>query len=221
MSKTLLKFCGNQSLDDYQLACKSNADYIGFVFAKSKRQVKVEEVGSWIAQETPVSKKLVGIFVNQSIKEIASVTESIPLSIIQLHGDESPVFVKELQTRTGASIWKVIHHENDTSIQKMQRYRGLVEGYVIDKKVGESYGGTGQAFDWSYLPRYQKQAKEYDALCIVAGGINPDNLSELLFYQPDGIDISSGIEHEYKKSAEKINKIESRVSDHDKNSNTR
>ncbi|WP_078380183.1 phosphoribosylanthranilate isomerase [Sutcliffiella halmapala] len=219
MTKPLVKFCGNKTLQDYQISSKSQVDYLGFVFAKSKRQVGIEEVALWVKTETFNQKKLVGVFVNQTIEEIVLTVDRISLSVIQLHGDETPTFIKQLRERTNAHIWKVIHHD-DNGLQRMNCYQGLVDGYVIDNKVGSQYGGTGRVFDWTYLPRYLEQAQAEQVPCFVAGGIREENISNLLNYQPGGIDLSSGIEHEFKKDYKMINVIERKVRDHATSTNT-
>ena len=214
MPDVSIKYCGNKTLQDYQVTSRSEADYLGFVFAKSKRQVQVEEVSSWIAQEKSPSKKLVGVFVNQSIDEIIYAVDTLKLDVVQLHGDESPEYIHVLASHTNAEIWKAIHHENDESLQKLEVYQKLVEGFVIDKKVGNAYGGTGESFDWSFLPRYISKARSMKKRCFIAGGIMMKNLAELLSYQPDGIDISSGIETDFIKDGEKIQDVERRVNEY-------
>lgn len=214
MPDVLIKYCGNKTLQDYQITSRSGADYIGFVFAKSKRQVQVEEVSSWIAQEKSPSKKLVGVFVNQSIDEILYAVDTLKLDVVQLHGDEGREYIQSLGSEINAVIWKAIHHQNDESLQNLEFYQELVEGFVIDKKVGSAYGGTGESFDWSFLPRYISKARSMKKRCFIAGGIKEENLAGLLSYQPDGIDISSGIETDFIKDSEKIQAVERRVNEY-------
>jgi len=214
MTDVSIKYCGNKTLQDYQITSRSGADYLGFVFAKSKRQVQVEEVSSWIAQEKSPSKKLVGVFVNQSIDEILYAVDTLKLDVVQLHGDESQEYIQSLGSKVDAVIWKAIHHENDESLKNLEVYQELVEGFVIDKKVGNAYGGTGESFDWSIIPRYISKARSMKTRCFIAGGIKEENLAELLSYYPDGIDISSGIETDFIKDGEKIQAVERRVNEY-------
>ncbi|WP_404442479.1 phosphoribosylanthranilate isomerase [Sutcliffiella horikoshii] len=221
MSKTKIKFCGNKSLEDYESSVQSDADYIGFVFAESKRQVKPEWVAKWVADLPPENKRLVGIFVNQSKEDILHVIRTVPLDVIQCHGDEDLNFIKELKAVCGVEIWKVIHHKDETSIEKLESFLGLVDGFVVDKKNGSQYGGTGTSFNWTHIPLYDKLSTLYDIPYLIAGGINEDTLLELLPYAPQGIDLSSGIEENFVKSREKMNLIERMVREHDKRKNTR
>ncbi|WP_204414615.1 phosphoribosylanthranilate isomerase [Bacillus tianshenii] len=210
MPNVLIKYCGNKTLQDYQVTNRSEADYLGFVFAKSKRQVRVEEVSSWIGKCTS-SKSLVGVFVNQSLEEILYAVDKVGLDVVQLHGNENPQYIQSLVSKANVGIWKAIHHENEGSLRNLEVYQEFVDGFVIDKKVGTQYGGTGKCFDWSFLPDYINMAKSLNKRCFIAGGINEGNLPELLSYHPDGIDISSGIERNFIKDSKKIQAIEKRV----------
>lgn len=221
MSKIKVKFCGNKSLEDYEASVKTDADYLGFVFAESKRQVKPEQVTEWVASEPSRRKRLVGIFVNQTIEEILHAVGTVPLDIVQCHGDEDLNFIKELKSQCNADIWKVIHHEDEKSVEKLKPFIGTIDGFVVDKKVGKQYGGTGTSFNWVHIPLYDELSKQYNIPYMIAGGINVETLQELLPFSPQGIDLSSGIEENFAKSKEKMNLIESKVREHDKRTNTR
>ncbi|KMJ59752.1 hypothetical protein AB685_02490 [Bacillus sp. LL01] len=221
MPRTEIKFCGNKSLQDYMVAISTEADFIGFVFADSKRQVRAEQVTEWLRVTSPGNKRLVGIFVNQSKAEILHAVQTVPLDVVQCHGDEGPEFIEDLKAECEAEIWKVIHHEDSESVKKAKEYIALVDGIVIDKKKGNQYGGTGTSFDWSYIPVYTKLAAEHDIRCIIAGGINEHTLIDLLPHMPLGIDLSSGIEEDFIKSKEKMILIESMVMEYEKRTNTR
>lgn len=221
MSKTKVKFCGNKSLEDYEAAVQTDADYLGFVFAESKRQVKPEQVADWIVGVSPRNKRLVGIFVNQTIEEILLAVRTVPLDIVQCHGDEDLTFIKELKSQCNVDIWKVIHHEDETSLESLKTFLGTIDGFVVDKKVGNQYGGTGTSFNWEHIPLYDKFSKQYNIPYLIAGGINVVTLQELLLYSPQGMDLSSGIEENFAKSKEKMNLIERMVREHDKRTNTR
>ncbi|QFT89396.1 N-(5'-phosphoribosyl)anthranilate isomerase [Bacillus sp. THAF10] len=216
MSNTLLKYCGIKSRDDYFKARQSKANYLGFIFADSKRQVQSKQVASWLKENPPGDKKLVGVFVNQAITEIVQITKEVHLDVIQCHGEEEPSFIKELKESTNAEIWKVIHHKSQEQFN-LAPYKDLIQGIVVDSKKGSQYGGTGTRFDWEAIPHYQRQAKEISIPCFIAGGVNGETIEELLSYQPEGIDISSGIETDFSKDVAKMNFIESKVK-HDETS---
>jgi phosphoribosylanthranilate isomerase len=215
--KPLLKFCGNRSIEDWKMVIESKCDYIGLIFAKSKRRVTPKEVLDWLENyPKPKDKKLVGVFVNASSEDIRSVCDEVPLDIIQCHGNESPSQLQYLKEETQKEIWKVIHHLPE-SINLMKTYNGIADAYLIDSKHKGAWGGTGKAFDWMFIPKYMEEAGEQSVPCWIAGGVNTNNISSLLRYHPFGIDIASGIEIEEKKNRQLITTIEEKVLKNDYN----
>lgn len=205
----LLKYCGNYSFEDVQITANSRAGYLGFIFAESKRSVTVHQVKQWLEQ-IQIPQKIVGVFVNADLEEIEYVSSRIRLDIIQCHGEETPDYILNLKAALSPQIWKVVHHSQN-GLEKMKQYDGLVDGYVIDSKISGQRGGTGQTFDWSSIPSYQQEALRQQVPIFIAGGINPQTVKELLLYQPVGIDLSSGIEKNGRKSIEIKNQLEERV----------
>jgi phosphoribosylanthranilate isomerase len=207
---TLIKYCGNRSLRDVQLTAASNAHYIGFVFAESKRNVHPEHVADWLRYVDIGTKQIVGVFVHASAADIARVAAHIPLSIIQCHGAETVDDVRALKEAFQLPVWKAIHHR-EGALAYMRVFAGVADGFVIDSGQKGAWGGTGKSFDWRFVPLYMEEAKRQGVPCFIAGGISPHNIADLLRYQPIGIDISSGIEENEQKSEEKIKMIEQKV----------
>ncbi|MFC3882716.1 phosphoribosylanthranilate isomerase [Bacillus songklensis] len=207
----ILKYCGMTCEEDYQLVLTSKATHIGFIFAKeSKRYVEPEEVRRWVTKFGKGQKKLVGVFVNESMEQVWNTALQVPLDVIQLHGAETIEDVRGLKTQGAAEVWKAIPH-SDQTIEKMQEYADVVDAFLIDSKVKGQFGGTGQAFNWGFVPVYQRFAKTAGIPCIIAGGIDADNMVQLSSYGIDGIDVSSGIETNGRKDGEKIQKIEREI----------
>lgn len=200
-------------MQDVKTTVASNGEYLGFVFAESKRRVEADDVAEWLKVVPVHGKKIVALFVNERIEEIEKVVKKAPIDIIQCHGSESPEEVKAIKERCKLPVWKAIHHSK-TAIDAMKSYEGIVDGFIIDSKVKGQWGGTGQTFDWSHIPAYIEEGKRQGVLVFIAGGITPENVSGLLSYKPAGIDISSGIESEEQKNAERISQIEMRVNQH-------
>ncbi|WP_238457460.1 phosphoribosylanthranilate isomerase [Alkalihalobacterium alkalinitrilicum] len=214
--QTKLKYCGNHSLQDVGIVSSSKADYIGFVFAESKRKVSTESVSNWLKHvKHKRGKKIVALFVNATIMEIEEIILSVPIDIIQCHGSETPDHVRQLHRRVEKPIWKVIHHK-ENAWNEMKDYAPFVEAFIIDSKVKGQWGGTGVTFDWSHIPKYIEQGKILAKPVFIAGGINPSNIEQLLKYQPEGIDISSGIEVNGLKDKAMINQIEERIKQNDR-----
>ncbi|MEH7388145.1 phosphoribosylanthranilate isomerase [Bacillus sp. JJ1521] len=207
MKPPLIKYCGNKSLEDVQVVVKSKADYIGFIFANSKRKVHPDDVNNWLQKVGVQDKKTVGIFVNAELKEIEAVLENVSLSVIQCHGTESVNFIKLVKIKTGLHVWKVIHHD-EKALLTMKEFTGVADGYVVDTKVSNMWGGSGVSFDWNSIPLYQQEARTQGVPCFIAGGIDSTNIENLLSYEIDGFDISSGIELEGKKDHTIIQTIE-------------
>ncbi|MEB1806836.1 MAG: phosphoribosylanthranilate isomerase [Bacillaceae bacterium] len=213
--RTKLKYCGNHSSQDVNNAINSQADYIGFVFAESKRKVTADDVNNWF-RSAPANhtKQIVALFVNATISEIEEIVSKVHVDIIQCHGNETPELVQEIKQRVKKPIWKVIHHQ-EKAWQDMKAFAPYVDAFIIDSKVKGQWGGTGITFDWGHIPNYIEQGKTLQRPVFIAGGINPSNVGELLTYQPDGIDISSGIEKDGIKDKTLIKQIEERITNHD------
>lgn len=210
--RPMLKYCGNQSLADLRLVNASRADYIGFIFTeKSKRTVQPQQVADWL-RRTPLrpGKQLVGVFADDAEETIAGTLGHVALDVLQFHGNETPEFVRRIKQTSGRRVWKTLHHGADTQLQ-MQRFAGLVDGYIVDTKVAGQLGGTGQSFDWASVPGYKAEAARQGVRCLIAGGIRPQTITRLLSFRPDGIDIASGIERNDQKDGTLIQLIEEKV----------
>nr|WP_280768795.1 tryptophan synthase subunit beta [Salipaludibacillus daqingensis] len=193
-----------RSPEDYQKGVSSHVDMIGFIFAESKRQVKPDDVAKW-QQEFPKKQhqKIIGVFVNESTKSIIEKATQADLDVIQLHGNETVNELLTIKEATGKIIFKTIHH-NEHGIKEMTRFRGVADGFVIDTKTPEGWGGTGVQFDWNAIPSYSEEAKFQGVPCLIAGGVNVENIKKLMTYKPIGIDISSGTESDNKKDERKM-----------------
>ncbi|MEH7054323.1 phosphoribosylanthranilate isomerase [Bacillus velezensis] len=209
MKKPEVKYCGIRSKRDYELAAASGADYLGFVFAASKRRVTPDEVRTW-KEQVRTDKKHVGVFVNETIENIAQIASDLALDAIQLHGDESPEDARRLRPLVHSEIWKALHHGEGT-LHQMAQFAPAVDGYVIDSSVKGMRGGTGIAFSWARVPLYRKQAQNANKRCFIAGGVNPGTITGLLRSRPCGIDLASGIEKNGQKDQTLIRLLEERM----------
>lgn len=142
---TRVKICGITRVDDAKAALDAGADAIGLVFAESPRRVTVETaekicraVGPWMAT--------VGVFVNVSAAAVQATARNAGLTAIQLHGDETPSYVR---TISGFMTIKAIRVDNQTSISDT---KWLVDAVLFDTAVRGLRGGTGRTFEWAWLP---------------------------------------------------------------------
>ncbi|MEC2070825.1 phosphoribosylanthranilate isomerase [Alkalihalophilus marmarensis] len=217
--RPLVKICGNYHQEDVASVTATDVDYMGFVFVPSKRQVTIDQVISWLDAHPGLNQKIVALFVNESISVIKEVCNALPVEVVQCHGTESIEYIKELRAELDCKIWKVIHAD-DQALAVINSFKGLVDGYVVDCKVSGQWGGTGESFNWDLIPSFLEEGKRQGVKVLIAGGVSPDNIDKLVSYQPDGIDISSGVETNGHKDQNKIEYIIERVS-HLANNNER
>ncbi|RSL33456.1 phosphoribosylanthranilate isomerase [Salibacterium salarium] len=210
MSLPFLKLCGLHSQEDVKVASYSSADFVGFVMAESKRQVKPEEAESWLRKHPLDGKKTVTLFVNAPLSDIQTAVNQLSPDIIQCHGTESIEDILKIKQATGKLVWKAIPHD-DRSLDKMKAYADVVDGFVIDAKVKDAWGGTGRSFDWSHVPKYVSFGEDKQLPVLIAGGIAPENVDHLMPHGPWGIDLSSGIEKDGKKDIDRLMELEKRL----------
>ena len=181
---TKVKICGITNHRDADSAVTLGADALGFIFAKSPRQVSVKaareisrSVGPWVAT--------VGVFVNESAENILRIASECHLSAIQLHGDETPGFLAKL---SGCKLIKAFRVAEPKDLKDIKNYKA--DAYLFDTKVSGVYGGSGKSFDWKIL-RLKQALQPY----ILSGGLNPKNVrSAVRMLKPYGVDVSSGVE---------------------------
>lgn len=179
----LVKICGITKLSEIENLNILKPDYIGFVFAESKRKVTKEQAKELI-NNLDKSIKTVGVFRNNTEEEILDILTVADIDVIQLHGSETIGFVEQLQKKTKKDIWKAASIKSNEDMSKALKYP--VETILVDG----SNPGSGEIFPWKYLNNI-----ETDKRIFLAGGINEDNVLEgISTVKPDGIDVSSGVE---------------------------
>ena len=190
-------------------------DYIGFMFAeKSRRRVSPEQAGKLHAYSRSIPMadgrppRTVGVFVNPTMELLAETLQAVPLDVVQLHGEETPDFCREVGDKFGVEVWRALPVTEDTGPERLQDYSGAVSAILLDT----AGGGTGVAFGWDVIPAYQAEAAMHGLMLFIAGGLNPGN-AELLItgYRPNGVDVSSGVETDGVKDNAKISAFAERV----------
>ncbi|GIN89292.1 N-(5'-phosphoribosyl)anthranilate isomerase [Siminovitchia terrae] len=189
-----VKICGITTIEAAETACQAGADMLGFVFADSSRRIEPSDAQDIISQ-LPEHVAAVGVFVNETIEQIHRIAEEAGLDYIQLHGDETPEFCKELLLPVIKAF--TIKEENDA--KKLSGYE--CDFYLVDSPGIRYRGGSGKPFDWRLLQE-QKLPREK---MILAGGLNQANVKEAIrLAQPAAVDVSSGVETNGKKDHQKI-----------------
>lgn len=195
---TKIKICGLSRSQDIQAVNEALPDYIGFVFAKSRRQVSLKQAEKL---KSLIDSRIltVGVFVNASSSEIARICKDNIIDIIQLHGDEDENYITELRNMIKNPIIKAIKVQNSRKIHMAQ---SLPCDYLLfDTYKKDIYGGSGESFDHSLISDVRKPY-------FLAGGLNAENIAAAITEcQPYCVDISSGVETDGLKDKEKIKEI--------------
>lgn len=203
---TLIKICGIRDVETALSVGRSGANFLGLVFAPSQRLVSSEkalDIVKAVHQLNP-RPSLVGVFANAEIEEVNRISRHCQLDYVQLSGDESWEYCREIE----GPVIKVIHVSGNRSatdvLQEIEAGDRLLSGKrhicLLDTGVSNSYGGTGQTFDWQIA-----RAVAMNVPVMVAGGLTPDNVSQLVNeVKPYGVDVSSGVETNGQKDINKI-----------------
>ncbi len=186
---TKVKICGNTNAEDARLACSLGADYLGLIFAESKRKVTISMASS-ILGALPHFKNFVGVFANQSKKEVEVAASELGLKILQFHGDETALYCHSFLDK-GYQVIKTFRVKDKMSLKRIDEYN--VTAFLLDTYVKDKPGGTGIPFDWGLL---KDRPFILDKL-FLAGGLNIHNLGNAIdTLHPYAVDVVSGVERE-------------------------
>ncbi len=190
----LAKICGITTIEAGLQAAAAGADFIGFVFAKSKRQVTKQQA-RLIAEKLPDNVKKVGVFVNEELATIQDIAKTVGLDYVQLHGDESAAFCKEVNY----PVIKAFQIRDQADVEQLVGYQCAY--FLLDSPAGKYRGGNGETFNWSLV----KDIPAIEGKVLLAGGLHAGNVAEAIEeVNPTGIDVSSGVETNGAKDNEKI-----------------
>jgi len=179
-----VKICGITSLEDALAAVEYGADALGFVFAPSPRQVRVEVVRGIVAKLPPFVRT-VGVFVNSELETIRKIMAACSLDLAQLHGEETPEYCSALFPR----VIKSFTMKNLPPSAELGRYRAAA--YLLDRDKGLAVEEKT-----AYLWKLAREIGNYGHV-ILAGGLMPENVSRAIeVARPYAVDVSSGVESE-------------------------
>lgn len=189
----LVKVCGITTTGAAEAVVLAGADFIGFVFAPSKRRISPDNAAK-LAGTLPVKIKKVGVFVNESAANIHYIVKKVGLDYIQLHGDETADFASSLLFPVIRAF--PIDEVNTTTLKTYP-----CAYYLIDSPAKKHRGGSGKAFNWERLTALGLDSSKL----ILAGGLSPENIQAAISaVNPAGVDVSSGVETAGKKDNSKI-----------------
>lgn len=212
-----VKMCGISKVETIPAIVDAKPDYMGLVFAPSKRQVTVDQAKTLVEElhkqyanrynrdaeqysnQTLIHQefiKTVGIFVNETLDNLVTIATEVNLDAVQLHGDEDEAFIQSLKERTNVEVWKAVQIRSAADAEAW--IDSSADMLLFDAYHKDERGGTGEVFDWSCLDEFERPF-------MLAGGIDSTNVARAIrTVRPYGIDISSGIETEGVKDDEKI-----------------
>jgi len=210
-----VKMCGISKVETIPAVVEAQPDYMGLVFAPSKRQVTVDQakilvselhkqyanrynrdVIQWSNDVVQEFIKTVGVFVNETLDNLVTIVKETNLDVVQLHGDEDEAFIQSLKERTNVEVWKAVQIRSAADAEAW--IDSSADMLLFDAYHKDERGGTGEIFDWSCLDEFERPF-------MLAGGIDSTNVARAIrTVRPYGIDISSGIETNGVKDDEKI-----------------
>lgn len=178
----VIKICGIKSLEEVKYCNILLPDYVGFVFAESKRKISLD-VAKYLYNGLNHRIMVVGVFRNQPIDEVVGICKANVVDLVQLHGDEDDSYVKELKERTGLKIIKAYT-------------KSIYADYLLlDSKIP----GCGMKTKYSKI--------DNETPTFIAGGIGIENITDLMLLKPYGIDLSSSVEENGFKNYFKMENI--------------
>jgi len=194
-----VKICGITRQEDVFYVNKHKPDYVGFVFADSRRRVSPEQCAK-LAYALNGNIKKVGVFVNENPAVIVKIIDQCKLDVVQVHGDETVEYMLELSRLIpfGIEVWKAVRVRDMFSLLELEKFK--VDAYVLDAYDEAGYGGTGKIIDWNLVSSVGKLGK-----VILAGGLTPENVHDAVsIVRPYAVDVSSGVETGGYKDEKKI-----------------
>ena len=205
---TRIKICGLQRLADAQVAAAAGVDYIGLVFVPGHRRcldtAAAAALAAGLRANTGHCPQIVGLFVDQPLAAVRQIIQAIPLDAVQLCGQESPDYCRQLRQGESVAVIKVLHipdqaGDDDAAAAEllagletaMRQYQEAGCLITLDRLVAGLPGGTGQSFDWNIAAQLSRKGHPF----LLAGGLTPANVAAAIAQvQPWGVDVSSGVE---------------------------
>lgn len=184
-----IKFCGITRSCDIQIASRLGVDALGLVFYPPSSRYVTPATAARLARLTPPFVSLVGLFVNVDAVSLTRICQSVPLDVLQFHGDESADECQALAAAVGKRWYKALRVGEGMNIKRQidVYYKTGASAVLLDACVAGAYGGTGRSFDWQLVP---------DTPCpiILAGGLTAENVHLTRDLPIDALDVSGGIE---------------------------
>ena len=215
----IVKICGVRSSEAATAAAQAGADLLGFNFAPVSRRV-VDRAAARAAIEasrapggTAQPPRMVGVFVNQPLSEVAGIAREVGLDFVQLSGHESTDYCRAVVDRTGLPAIKAVRLAGGATAGEAEALTrdGLVSILLADAPVSGSFGGSGQAWSWEDAALLTARFT-----VLLAGGLTPENVAEAARQSgPWGVDVASGVETDGQTDPLKVKSFIQRVRDYE------
>ena len=203
---TKVKICGFCEVEHALAAAEAGVDFVGIVFASSRRQITPERAKEIVLAIKGLERCpfTVGVFVNTPAQEVNGTANYCGLDLVQLSGDESWEYCLAIERPIIKAVHTPNHRSSDEVLADLELGRKVLgaRGFtcLLDSGGGGAYGGTGQAFDWRVAGEVSHRFP-----VIVAGGLTPENVEQAIrVTTPWGVDVSSGVETRGRKDTLKI-----------------
>lgn len=184
MPRTRIKICGITRLEDLDAAVAAGVDALGFVFYPPSPRYLLLERAAELARCVPPFVTRVGLFVNAPVADVWATLSVVPLDILQFHGEETAAYCEQFKR----PYLKAARVRPGVDLLEFAREFSSAQGLLLDAWV-EAYGGVGQSFDWSLVP------KSLPVPMVLSGGLHADNVVEAVSkLHPWAVDVSSGVE---------------------------
>lgn len=183
-----IKFCGITSMADAQLAVAAGAWAVGLIMWPGSPRACETAVAVEIAATLHRRAEIVGVFVNPTLEHVTRAADEIGLTMLQLHGEEGPLFCAEAARRTGCRVIKAARVRARADIQALAAFHTAF--HLLDSHAEGLRGGTGQTFAWELARDHHESAE-----LILSGGLKPENVAEAIgVVHPFAVDVASGVE---------------------------
>jgi len=185
-TRTRIKVCGMRELGEVAGVVAAGVDAIGLIFVEQSPRYIDPERAREIVASLPPFVDAVGVFVDQEAAAVNEIVRYCGLTMVQLHGAESPAYCAEINCR----VMKVFRVRKSLTREDLAPYADKVSGFLFDTFQEKIAGGTGQTFDWNLLEKLAPPRP-----VVLAGGLTPENVGEAVRQaRPFAVDLNSGVE---------------------------
>ena len=186
--RTRIKVCGITTLEDARSAVAAGADALGFIFVEQSPRVVTPDIVRTISGQLPPFVNSIGVFRDEKIEVVEEIVSYCRLTLVQLHGAETPEYCRSLSCR----VIKSFAMHPDMNREELAPYAEVANAYLLDTHHKDLAGGTGRVFDWKLVDELKPTGP-----VILAGGLSTENVGEAIRQvKPFAVDVNSGVEYQ-------------------------